>query len=158
MLDGCLPQSFAQLPLDARFEQPQRQIQHDCFGSAPRPARQALRELDDARARSARHSTGHDGCAEDASVHFGHSEAALHSRQRSAQHSGQHCAAVPTDHSSVVTQCTALHAKARECAQWIDAAVCGRSTAGLKFAASVIDTSVEIAAAAILRIYASGRS
>ena len=81
MLDGCLTEGLAQLPLDTRFEQSKRHVEHDCFGRAPRPSRQASRELDDARARSTSCSTSHDGCAEDASVH---SEAAAQPAEHSA--------------------------------------------------------------------------
>ena len=40
------------------------------------------------------------------------------------------CAVVHADHSSNVSQCTAVHGMDRECAQRTDAAVRGRSTAG----------------------------
>ena len=98
MLDGCLAEGLAQLPLDTPFEQSKRQVQNHGFGRAPRAARQALRELDDAGAGSARRSTGYDGCPEEYRILgiFG-------------------CTAVHADHKSNVSQCTAVH-RPRTCA------------------------------------------
>ena len=105
VLNRCLPQSFAQLPLDARFEQSERHVEHYGFGRAPRAARQALRELDDARAGSARRTAGYDGCAEQESVPCRHPEAALHSRQR--------CPKTTAAMSRSAQRCTELTESAR---------------------------------------------